>query len=79
VAGAALGLPDLQEAKSRRWLRGCLEAALAETVYLFGAGINRSISKAEGLSPPLANDLFQQARVSSEVRHSPKGGSSACD
>ena len=34
---------------------------MAETVYLFGAGINRSISTAEGLKPPLANDLFQQA------------------
>ena len=28
---------------------------------MFGAGINRSISTAEGLRPPLANDLFQQA------------------
>ena len=35
--------------------------ALAETVYLFGAGINRSISTAEGAQAPLANDLFQQA------------------
>jgi hypothetical protein len=36
-------------------------AALAETVYLFGAGVNRSIRTAEGLRPPLATDLFQQA------------------
>jgi hypothetical protein len=40
---------------------GCSEAALAETVYLFGAGINRSMRTSGGLRPPLANDLFQQA------------------
>jgi hypothetical protein len=38
-----------------------LGAALAETVYLFGAGVNRSIRTPEGLRPPLATDLFQQA------------------
>jgi hypothetical protein len=34
---------------------------MAETVYLIGAGINRSIRDLDGLQPPLATDLFQQA------------------
>lgn len=34
---------------------------MAETVYVFGAGINRSIRDLQGLKPPLANDLFKQA------------------
>lgn len=34
---------------------------MAETVYVFGAGINRSVRDERGLKPPLANDLFKQA------------------
>lgn len=33
---------------------------MAETVYVFGAGINRSVRDLQGLKPPLANDLFKQ-------------------
>jgi len=34
---------------------------MADTVYLFGAGINRTVSDWDGLVPPLAMDFFQQA------------------
>ena len=34
---------------------------MAETVYVLGAGINRSIKDASHLRPPLATDLFKQA------------------
>lgn len=34
---------------------------MSETVYVFGAGINRSIRDYEKLKPPLATDLFRQA------------------
>ena len=34
---------------------------MAETVYLFGAGINRGVQDWHGLRPPLATDFFQQA------------------
>jgi hypothetical protein len=34
---------------------------MADTVYLFGAGINRSIRDWDGLVPPLSTDFFQQA------------------
>lgn len=34
---------------------------MSETVYVFGAGINRSIKDAQNLKPPLATDLFRQA------------------
>jgi hypothetical protein len=30
-------------------------------VYVFGAGINRSVKDAYDLRPPLATDLFKQA------------------
>jgi hypothetical protein len=34
---------------------------VAETVYVFGAGVNRSVKAAYDLRPPLATDLFKQA------------------
>lgn len=34
---------------------------MADTVYVFGAGINRSIQDWHGLVPPLTTDFFQQA------------------
>ena len=35
---------------------------VAETVYVFGAGINRSVKDyVQNLRPPLATDLFKQA------------------
>jgi hypothetical protein len=34
---------------------------VAETVYVFGAGVNRSVKDAYDLRPPLATDLFKQA------------------
>lgn len=34
---------------------------MAETVYVFGAGINQSLCNAQGNRPPLATDLFQKA------------------
>src|ERR671912_695117 len=34
---------------------------MSETVYVFGAGINRSIRYYQKLKPPLAEDLFKQA------------------
>jgi hypothetical protein len=42
--------------------------ALAETVYVFGAGINRSVKDVDNLRPPLATDSFKQA-----LRHSSLG------
>jgi hypothetical protein len=33
---------------------------MAETIYLFGAGINRGVLDWDGLVPPLATDFFQQ-------------------
>jgi hypothetical protein len=34
---------------------------MSETVYVFGAGVNRSIKDYQQLKPPLATDLFRQA------------------
>ena len=34
---------------------------MTDTVYVFGAGINRSIRDPDWLRPPLATDLFRQA------------------
>ena len=34
---------------------------MADILYIFGAGINRSLCDAQGIRPPLATDLFQQA------------------
>jgi len=34
---------------------------MADTVYIFGAGINRSIRDWHGLAPPLSTDFFHQA------------------
>ena len=34
---------------------------MAETVYVFGTGVNRSVKAAYDLRPPLATDLFKQA------------------
>lgn len=34
---------------------------MSETVYVFGAGFNRSIRDHRKLKPPLATDLFRQA------------------
>jgi len=34
---------------------------MADTVYLFGAGINKTVSDRDGLVPPLSMDFFQQA------------------
>jgi hypothetical protein len=34
---------------------------MSETVYVFGAGVNRSIGDYQQLKPPLATDLFRQA------------------
>jgi len=34
---------------------------MPETVYIFGAGINRGVNDWHGLVPPLATDFFQQA------------------
>lgn len=34
---------------------------MADTVFLFGAGINKTVHDWDGLAPPLAMDFFQQA------------------
>ena len=36
-------------------------STVTDTVYVFGAGINRSIRDPDWLRPPLATDLFRQA------------------
>ncbi len=41
---------------------------MADTVYLFGAGINRSIRDWDGLVPPLSTDFFQQALRHHRIR-----------
>ena len=37
------------------------QRTMANTVYVFGAGINYSLRGVQGNRPPLAMDLFQQA------------------
>src|SRR5688572_10608577 len=34
---------------------------MADTLYILGAGANRTIEDIQGLRPPLANDFFSQA------------------
>lgn len=41
---------------------------MADTVYIFGAGINRSVRDWDGLVPPLSTDLFQQALRHHRIR-----------
>ena len=41
---------------------------MADTVYIFGAGINRSIRDWDGLAPPLSTDFFQQALRHRKIR-----------
>jgi hypothetical protein len=41
---------------------------MADTVYLFGAGINRSVRGWDGLVPPLSMDFFQQALRHHRIR-----------
>ena len=41
---------------------------MADTVCMFGAGINRSIHDGNGLLPPLSTDFFQQALRHHRIR-----------
>ena len=41
---------------------------MADTVYLFGAGINRTVSDWDGILPPLSTDFFQQALRHRRIR-----------